>query len=112
MIMHMQSTRVVNFLLMCLRCNRVTNISSFPHWNGKTIIPKIQSVRPLEGKRLLVKVVNGMEKIYNCNPLLHLKVFRLLNNEAFFKSVKVDPGGYGVSWNGDVDLSEYELYSV
>lgn len=31
-------------------------------------------------------------------------------NEAFFKSVKVDSGGYGVSWNDDIDLSEYELW--
>ena len=64
----------------------------------------------MEGKRLLVKFVNGVEKIYDCNPLLHLEAFRSLNNEAFFKSAKVDPGGYGVSWNDDVDLSEYELY--
>jgi hypothetical protein len=73
--------------------------------------PRIQSVRPLEDKRLLVKFVNGVEKVYDCNPLLRLEMFQLLRNEAFFKSVKVDPGGYGVSWNDEVDLSEYELWA-
>ncbi|MBI2758256.1 MAG: DUF2442 domain-containing protein [Chloroflexi bacterium] len=72
--------------------------------------PKIQSVRPLENKRLLVRFVNGIEKIYDCNQLLHLEAFRLLKNEAFFKTVKVDLGGYGISWNDEVDLSEYELW--
>ena len=71
---------------------------------------KIQSVKLLENKKLLVKFENGVEKIYDCNQLLHLDVFQLLKNDAFFKSVKVDAGGYGVSWNDDMDLSEYELW--
>ena len=73
--------------------------------------PKIQSVKPLENKKLLVKFENGVEKIYDCNQLLHLEVFQLLKNDTFFKSVKVDSGGYGISWNDDVDLSEYELWT-
>ena len=72
--------------------------------------PKIQSVQPLEGKRLLVLFANGVEKVYDCNQLLHLEPFQILENEAFFKSVKVDQGGYGISWNDNVDLSEYELW--
>jgi len=72
--------------------------------------PIIQSVTPLDGKRLLVKFVNGVERIYDCNQLFHLEMFRSLRKEALFKSVKVDAGGYGVSWNDDVDLSEYELW--
>lgn len=72
--------------------------------------PKIQSVTPLENKKLLVKFENGIEKVYDCNQLLHLEVFQMLKNDAFFKSVKVDAGGYGISWNDEVDLSEYELW--
>ena len=72
--------------------------------------PKVESVEPLEGKRLLVRFVNGVEKVYDCNQLLHLEMFRPLKNEAFFKSVKPDAGGYGVSWNDAVDLSEHELW--
>jgi len=72
--------------------------------------PKIQSVTPLTDKRLSVKFANGVEKMYDCRELLHLEMFEPLKNEAFFRSAKVDPGGYGVSWNDDIDLSEYELW--
>jgi hypothetical protein len=72
--------------------------------------PRIESVKPLARKRLLVKFVNGVEKVYDCKQLLHLDMFQSLRNEAFFRSVKVDAGGYGVSWDDNVDLSEYELW--
>jgi len=72
---------------------------------------KISSVQLVEGKKLLVKFIGGAEKIYACAPLLHVERFQLLNNEAFFKAVKVDAGGYGISWNDEVDLSEYELWT-
>jgi hypothetical protein len=74
-------------------------------------VPRILSVRALENKKLLVKFVNGTEKVYDCGPLLRLERFRLLGNEAFFKAVRVDPGGYGISWNDEMDLSEYELWT-
>ena len=72
--------------------------------------PKILSVQALENKKLLVKFVNGVERIYDCTPLLSLDMFELLKNDAFFKAVQVDPGGYGISWNDHTDLSEYELW--
>jgi hypothetical protein len=73
--------------------------------------PKILSVQALENKKLSVKFVNGIEKIYDCTPLLSREMFEVLKNDAFFKSVKVDSGGYGISWNDDTDLSEYELWT-
>jgi hypothetical protein len=72
--------------------------------------PRIQSIKPLEEKRLLVKFANGVEKIYDCTQILNLDIFQILNNDAFFNSVKVDSGGYGISWNDELDLSEYELW--
>ena len=73
--------------------------------------PKFLSVQALENKKLSVKFVNGIEKVYDCAPLLDNALFWLLKNDAFFKSVRVDAGGYGISWNDDVDLSEYELWT-
>ena len=74
--------------------------------------PKILSVQALVNKRLLVKFSNGVEKIYDCQPLItKFEVFTPLENEVFFKQVKADPGGYGISWNDQVDLSEYELWT-
>ena len=73
--------------------------------------PKILSVQALENKKLRIKFVNGVEKVYDCAQLLNIEMFQLLQNDAFFKSVSVDAGGYGISWNDAADLSEYELWT-
>jgi hypothetical protein len=74
-------------------------------------VPKILSVQPLDDKKLLVKFANGIEKVYACKPLVEkFELFKALENEVFFKQVKVDAGGYGISWNDNVDLSEDELW--
>lgn len=74
-------------------------------------VPKIKSVIPLKERRLLVTFVNEVQKVYDCQRILNLERFRLLKHEAFFKAVTVDPGGYGVSWDDEIDLSEYELWN-
>jgi hypothetical protein len=72
--------------------------------------PRIASVEPLGQAELLVRFENGAEKIYDCRPLFGRPQFGLLANAAFFRAVRVDPGGYGISWSDDIDLSEYELW--
>ncbi|NUO81156.1 DUF2442 domain-containing protein [candidate division KSB1 bacterium] len=57
-----------------------------------------------------VTFVNGVRKVYDCHELLKLDRFQLLQHKAFFKAVTVDAGGYGVSWDDERDLSEYELW--
>ncbi len=73
--------------------------------------PRIKVVTPLKEKRLLVTFVNGVQKIYDCQRILNLERFQLLKQEAFFKAATVDPGGYGISWDDETDLSEYELWN-
>ena len=72
--------------------------------------PRIQTVRPLPEQRLLVSFVNGDPRVYDCRALMGLARFYPLYDEVFFKTATVDAGGYGVSWNDEVDLSEYELW--
>lgn len=87
------------------------NLSDYQGWSKEMNAPKIESVIPLAKERhLLVTFVNGVQKIYDCEKILNLNRFQLLKNEAFFKAVTVDAGGYGVSWNDEIDLSEYELW--
>jgi hypothetical protein len=77
----------------------------------KTITyPKIEAVEPLSGKKLLVRFVGGQQKVYDCGPLLKQEPFSALQNDSFFCQVKADVGGYGVSWDDRVDLSESELW--
>jgi len=74
-------------------------------------IPRIKHVVPVEPYTLRVHFLNGVVKEYDCRSLLERPAFSLLRNPAFFRLVHVDTGGYGVSWNSDVDLSEYELWT-
>ena len=77
----------------------------------KTVVfPKIEAVTPLPGKKLLVRFVGGKDKVYDCRPLLDQEPFSGLKNESFFHHVKVDVGGYGISWSDSIDLSESELW--
>lgn len=75
-----------------------------------TIYPKILRVEAKPGKTLWVKFVNGEERIYDCNPLLHQEAFRSLQNEAVFRCAHADAHGYGVIWNDNIDLAESEIW--
>ena len=77
----------------------------------KTIVfPKIEAVTPLPGTKLLVQFVGGEQKVCDCRPLVEQEPFSALANESFFRQVKVDVGGYGISWSDGIDLSESELW--
>jgi len=73
--------------------------------------PRVKSVRAVGPSLLEVGFENGEERLYDCSAILARPEFQLLRNPAFFRAVRVDPGGYGVSWNDDLDLSEYELWT-
>jgi len=90
----------------------VRGSSNYPDWNNTmNIFPKILKVIPLADKKLSVLFDNGKTKTYDCKQLLKKPAFSLLKEEPFFKSVKVEVGGYGISWNDNVDISEYELWT-
>jgi len=73
-------------------------------------VPTIQSVSPSEDLILVVSFSDGTKKSYDVAPLTDKEMFAPLKNRAFFRNVSVEPGGYAVSWNSDIDISEYELW--
>lgn len=73
--------------------------------------PKIVSVSPNDDYTLLVTFSDNKTKLYDINPLLTKNPFEQLKDKNLFFSVQVDVGGYGISWNDFIDLSEYELYT-
>jgi hypothetical protein len=74
-------------------------------------IPRISNVTAVGNTQLRVRFANGVEKTCDCQPLLSRPEFRLLNTPAFFRAVRVDTGGYGVSWTDSIALSEYDLWT-
>jgi hypothetical protein len=73
---------------------------------------KVKTVRPLADYQLLVAFETGEQKKYPISSLFDKwKAFQALTTiEGLFEQVKVDKGGYGVSWNDELDLSCNELY--
>lgn len=72
--------------------------------------PKIKYVEPLKDFKLFIIFENGEIKIYPLENLLNEPAFLLLKNESLFSQAKKEENGYGVVWNDDIDLSEYEVW--
>ena len=89
------------------------SFGNYPDWNNSTMerIPIIKSAAVIGTMQLLICFDHGEQRVYNCKPLLSRPQFSLLKNTAISRAVRVDTGGYGISWNDDMDLSEYELWT-
>ena len=72
--------------------------------------PKIRRVEALPGKTLRVTFKNGVQKEYDCKPLLGSEAFRPLQDDAIFRCAHTDTHGYGVVWNDEIDLAESEVW--
>ena len=71
----------------------------------------IKSIKPLENMILEVVFFNGEIKKYDVKNIIKKhEVFKDLENKELFDKVKVDIGGYGISWNEDIDLSSEEIW--
>ncbi|SDF62010.1 DUF2442 domain-containing protein [Sporolituus thermophilus] len=74
------------------------------------MVPRIKWVQPCEEFVLKVAFNNGVVKIYDMKSKLDEPRFSALKDKGIFRAVQVDGGGYGVSWNDEIDLSENELW--
>lgn len=72
--------------------------------------PRIKYLEPLPGYRLFIIFDNGDIKVYSLAERLQTPAFRALQDESLFITAHIANGGYGVIWNDDIDLSEYELW--
>ena len=73
---------------------------------------KVESVEPLPSYVLRVVFINGEIKYYRVSSLFDKwEVFNELREiPGLFDQVKVDSGGYGVSWNDRIDLECNDLW--
>lgn len=70
---------------------------------------KITQVEPLEGYRLWVRFVDGVEGTVDLSDLAGRGVFAEWNDRRFFEDVHVDESG-ALCWRGDLDLCPDSLY--
>ncbi len=73
---------------------------------------RIKSVIPKDNYILYVVFQNGVEKEYDMHSLYQVfpqfKVFE--KKDGLFEEVRVDVGGYGISWNDELDLDAEEIW--
>ena len=72
--------------------------------------PRISFAKVIKDYSLLVKFSNGEIRQYDVSRLLDNSMFARLRNPTFFRNFQVEPGGYALVWNEDIDISEYELW--
>ena len=72
--------------------------------------PKIISAQVISDRTLLIEFSDSEFKQYDISNLLNKPMFAPLKNPSFFKSFRIEAGGYGLVWNEDIDISEYELW--
>lgn len=73
---------------------------------------KLKDIKPLEEYMLLATFNDDTIKLYDVKPLFsEIEAFTVLKSlPMLFNQVKVDAGGYGISWNDEIDLSCDELW--
>lgn len=72
---------------------------------------KVKAVYPYEDLNIIVVFENNDIKKYDTKQLFsQFDWYRELENPDIFNLVQVEAGGYGVSWNEDIDISEDELW--
>lgn len=79
---------------------------------GFAMFYKVKTVKALPNFILEVTFINHEIKYYDVTPLFtKWSAFESLKTvQGLFEQVKVDAGGYGISWNDDIDLSCNELF--
>lgn len=77
------------------------------------MLHKIVSIKTLPGFRLYTAFSDGTETLYDVSELFntHPEFQDLKTVSGLFAQAKADNGGYGISWNDELDLDGEELYT-
>ena len=73
------------------------------------MLQRIKNVQPYPGRRILVELEKKHYDIRGAAAQWEA-FWALLTDKELFAQVQVDTGGYGISWNEDLELSCHELY--
>ena len=68
----------------------------------------VESVKPLEGYKLLIKFENGEERIFDVSPYLNIGKFAELKSLPLFNSVAVKFDA--IEWANHLDIDPEVLY--
>jgi len=75
--------------------------------------PRLTSIQPLDDYILRGTFSDHSVRLYDVKPLINrIAAFQdLVNIHHLFEQVQLDAGGYGATWNDELDLDAAEIYS-
>ena len=74
-------------------------------------IPKILSAETIKAGKLFVQFSDGSKKLYDISNILRKHPsFERLKDPSFLQNFNIEAGGYALSWDENIDISEYELW--
>lgn len=72
---------------------------------------KVKTAKTDGSYHLLVGFEDGTQRRYDVSQMFErFPIFLDLQKDGLFDRVRVDQGGYGISWNDDIDIACDELY--
>ena len=74
--------------------------------------PKLKTVEALCDMRLRLTYETGEVKLFDVSPYINGSWYEALRNPAYFKSVRLLPGGTGIEWPDGQDIAPHELYDL
>lgn len=72
--------------------------------------PRLVNVEPMAHLRLRLTYETGEVKLFDVSPYANGSWFGELQEEAYFRTVRLLPGGTGIEWLNGQDIAPHELY--
>ena len=74
--------------------------------------PLLTAVVPLDGYRLLLEYVTGEKRLFDVKPYLDVRLYKGLRDTEYFKTARLEHGGWFVGWPGGQDIGSDDLYEL
>ena len=74
--------------------------------------PKLIEVEPMPAMKLRLRYETGEVKLFDVAPYAVGSWYGELKDDAYFRSVRLLPGGVGIEWRDGQDIAPHELYEL
>ena len=72
--------------------------------------PRLVKAEPVDHLKLRLTYETGEVKLFDVSPYASGPWYGELRDEAYFRTVRMLPGGTGVEWSNGQDIAPHELY--
>lgn len=72
--------------------------------------PRLVNVEPMGHLKLRLTYETGEVRLFDVSPYVNGSWFGELKEDAYFRTVRLLPGGTGIEWSNGQDIAPHELY--